>query len=697
MLEKKVSMEKVIGKIQGRDITLETGKMARQANGAVVLRCGETVLLATATMAKEAREGADFFPLMVEFQEKYYAAGKFAGGYIKREARPSKNATLLSRLIDRPLRPCFPDDFYNEVQIIITMLSYDESFPLEYLSIIAASSAVAVSDIPFNGFVGASLVGDIDGELVVNPSYDQMANSSLDMIVAGTSDAVLMIESGAKEITEDRIIDAIGVGHDALKASITLQEELAAKVNKAKVVFNPPEKNQSLKTEIESFMGSQISDNLKNGNKQQVDDFLNQLKDNVVEKFIDEDTDNQSEILDLFGAIKKQQIRQSIIEQKVRPDGRKVDEIRDITVDIDLLPVTHGSSLFTRGETQSLGVLTLGTDGDEQSSDAYGEQVSESFYFHYNFPPYSVGECGFLRTGRRELGHGQLAQRALEPVIPSKEQFPYVIRLVSEILESNGSSSMASVCSGSLSLMSSGVPIKGQVSGIAMGLLMDDSGNYTILSDIQGLEDHYGDMDFKVAGTSNGITALQLDIKIEGLSKDILIDALKQAKEGRFHILEKMNAVIDTPRSEVTDRAPKVATIMIKPEKVGLLIGPGGKQIKKIEEDTKAVVYVVDGDKGEVSISGKNSDIINAAKQVIQDLVKDVEKGEVYDGKVVKIMNFGAFVELLPGKEALLHISKIAHERVNKVEDYFSVGDPVKVKVMEIDRQGRVNVTRIFD
>ena len=690
-------MEKVIGNIQGKEITIETGQMARQANGAVVLRCGETVLLATATMAKEAREGADFFPLMVEFVEKYYAAGKFAGGYIKREARPSKNATLLSRLIDRPLRPCFPDGFFNEVQIIITMLSYDESFPLESLSILAASSALAVSDIPFNKYVGASLVGDVDGELVVNPDHEQMSQSTLDMIVAGTNDAVLMIESGANEISEERIIDAIGVGHDALKEGIRLQEALAQKVNKSKLEFVPPQKNTELADQITSFLGSKISDNLKNGNKQQTDDFLNQLKDDVVAEFVTEEADNLDEVVDLFGSIKKKQIRASIIQQKIRPDGRRTDEIRDINVDVDLLPAVHGSSLFTRGETQSLGVITLGTDGDEQNSDAFGEQVSESFYFHYNFPPFSVGECGFLRTGRRELGHGQLAQRALEPVIPSKEEFPYVIRLVSEILESNGSSSMASVCSGSLSLMSSGVPTKGQVSGIAMGLLMDDSGNYTILSDIQGLEDHYGDMDFKVAGTSKGITALQLDIKIEGLSKEILIDALRQAKDGRFHILDKMNEVIDAPRAEVTDRAPKVATIMINPEKVGLLIGPGGKQIKKIEEDTKAVVYVVDGDKGEVSISGKNSEIINLAKKVIQDLVKDVEKGEVYDGKVVKIMNFGAFVELLPGKEALLHISKIAEERVNKVEDYFSVGDSVKVKVMEIDRQGRVNVSRIFD
>ena len=690
-------MEKVTGIIHGREVTIETGAIARQANGSVLLKCGETVLLATATMSKEPREGVDFFPLMVEFVEKYYAAGKFAGGYIKREARPSKNATLISRLIDRPLRPCFPDDFYNDVQVIITLLSLDETFSPEYLAILAASSALAVSDIPFNKHVGAALVGDVDGQLVINPNHEIMSESKLDMIVAGTSDAVLMIESGSHELTEERIIDAINAGHDALKEGIRLQTELAEKVNKPKVTLPTVEKNTDLLQAISTYIGTRIPDNLKSGNKQEVDDFLSKLKDDVCQAFVKEELDNESEVLDLFGQLKKQQIRTSIIEQKVRPDGRKTDEIRDISIDIDVLPATHGSSIFTRGETQSLGVLTLGTDGDEQNSDVFGEQVSETFYFHYNFPPFSVGECGFLRTGRRELGHGQLAQRALEPVIPTKENFPYVIRLVSEILESNGSSSMASVCSGSLSLMASGVPTKGQVAGIAMGLLMDQTGEYTILSDIQGLEDHYGDMDFKVAGTAQGITALQLDIKIEGLSKEILIDALQQAKKGRFHILSKMNEIIDAPRSSVTDRAPKVETIMINPDKVGLLIGPGGKQIKKIEETSKAVVYVVDGDKGEVSISGKNTDIINAAKQIINDLVRDVEKGEVYDGKVVKIMNFGAFVELLPGKEALLHISKIAQERVNKVEDYFNVGDPVKVKVMEIDRQGRVNVSRIFD
>jgi polyribonucleotide nucleotidyltransferase len=688
-------MEKVIGVVRGREIKLETGRMARQANGAVVLTCGETVLLATATMSKEPREGIDFFPLMVEFVEKYYAAGKFAGGYIKREARPSKNATLISRLIDRPLRPCFPSGLFNEVQVVVTLLSLDETFPLEYLSILAASSALAVSDIPFNNLVGAALIGDIDNQLVVNPSYEQMTKSSLDMIVAGTKDAVLMIESGASELSEDRIIDAIGEGHNALLEGIKLQEELVKKAGKTKVVVPKIESNTALESAILEVMGDKIPVNLKNGNKQQIDDFLTQLESDVMGQFVTEDEDNKDEVSRIFGGFKKKQIRDSIILQKIRPDGRKTDEIRDISIDVDVLPAVHGSSLFTRGETQSLGVITLGTDGDEQNSDVLGEQVSESFYFHYNFPPFSVGECGFLRTGRRELGHGQLAQRALEAIIPNRDAFPYVIRLVSEILESNGSSSMASVCSGSLALMASGVPVKAAVSGIAMGLLMDDSGNYTILSDIQGLEDHYGDMDFKVAGTSKGITALQLDIKIEGLSKEILVAALRQAKDGRLHILDKMNQVIDAPRSEVTDRAPKVETIMINPDKVGLLIGPGGKQIKKIEEESKAVVYVVDGDKGEVSISGKSTDIINTAKKIIKDLVKDVEKGEIYDGKVVKIMNFGAFVELLPGKEALLHISKIAEERVNKVEDYFSVGDPVKVKVMEIDRQGRVNVSRV--
>ena len=691
-------MEKVIGTIEGREVSLETGKFAKQANGSVVLTCGETVLLATATMSKKPKEGIDFFPLTVEFVEKYYAIGKFAGGYIKREARPSKTAMLLSRLIDRPLRPCFPSGLFNEIQVVITCLSLDETFPIEHLAILAASSALAVSDIPFNAYVSAAIVADINGELVANPTHEQMEESQLDMVVSGTNDAILMIESGAKELTEDRIIEAIEFGHNASKEGVRLQKELAAKVSKPKIEVTVEPVNIELKDSITAFMGSRIFDNLKSGNKQQVEDFLSSLQEDVVAEFVSEDETNKADVMSLFQSIKKEQIRQSIIEQKIRPDGRKTDEIRDITVDIDVLPATHGASLFTRGETQSLGVITLGSDGDEQKSDAYGEQISESFYFHYNFPPYSVGECGFLgRTGRRELGHGELAQRALEPVLPAKEDFPYVIRLVSEILESNGSSSMASVCSGSLSLMSSGVPIKGQVAGIAMGLLMDASNNYTILSDIQGQEDHYGDMDFKVAGTKDGITALQLDMKLKGLVNEILAASLRQAKDGRLHILGEMNKVIDAPRAEITDRAPKVETIFIKPDKVGLLIGPGGKQIKKIQEESLAAVNVADGDKGEVSIAGKTAEIVATAKEMILSLVKDVEKGEEYEGKVVKIMDFGAFVELLPGKQALLHISKIAKERVDKVEDYVKIGDVVPVKVLEIDRQGRVNVVRIFD
>jgi polyribonucleotide nucleotidyltransferase len=684
--------------IAGRDIILQTGVMARQANGAVVLRCGETVLLATATMSKTPRPDADFFPLTVEFVEKYYAVGKFAGGYIKREARPSKNATLMSRLIDRPLRPCFPKGFYHDVQIIVTLLSMDDGFPIDHLAIIAASAALAVSNIPCNALIGAALVGDVAGSLTVNPTVEAMSDSSLHMVIAGTKDAVLMIESGANEVSEERIIDAIECGHDGIKASIDLQQALVNQVSPTKYVLPEPADHGDLNQKITDFLGTRIADNLKSGNKHVIEQFLLDCEESVMAAFsIADDDDHNAVVAQVFQGIKKSQIRQSIIEQKIRPDGRKTTDIRDITIALDVLPAVHGSSLFTRGETQSLGIVTLGTDGDEQNSDVFGEQVSESFYFHYNFPPFSVGECGFLRTGRRELGHGELAQRALAPMIPSRETFPYVIRLVSEILESNGSSSMASVCSGSLCLMASGVPIKAPVSGIAMGLLMDDAGNYTILSDIQGLEDHYGDMDFKVAGTADGITALQLDIKIEGLSRDILVDALAQAKEGRHHILNKMNQVLAAPRATLTDRAPKVETIYIKPDKVGMLIGPGGKQIRKIEEDTKAVVYVVDGDKGEVSIAGKNGDIIAHARRIILELLKDVEKGEVYNGRVVKIMNFGAFVELLPGKEALLHISKIAEERVNKVEDYFRVGDPVKVKVLEIDRQGRVNVTRVLD
>jgi polyribonucleotide nucleotidyltransferase len=678
--------------IADRDVEINTGVLAKQANGSVTIKCGDMVLLATATMSKKPKEGINFFPLTLEFSEKMYASGKIPGGFFKREARPSTDATLTARLIDRPLRPSFPKGLYNEVQIIITVLSYDETVPMEPLAMVAASAAVSVSDIPFNGPVGGVLVAQIDGDFVGNPSPKDLERSTLEIIVAGTKDAILMVESEAKEVSEETIIDAIMFGHTIIKDTITLQEQVVSEVRKEKAPL--PDENPELPVLIEkvtTLIGTEIHTKLTGGNKEDIDALLTTLETRVLTELVSEESDNEGLVKTAFNTVKKEQIRNTILEKKVRPDGRALDEIRPIDVQVDVLPSTHGSALFTRGETQSLGVVTLGTEDDEQLIDGLDEKSTNNYYFHYNFPPFSVGECGRMFTGRRELGHGALAQRALKSVIPTKEEFPYTIRIVSEILESNGSSSMASVCSGSLSLMDCGVPIKAPVSGIAMGLLIKDN-EYVILSDIQGLEDHYGDMDFKVAGTENGITALQLDIKISGLSKEILEQALQQAKEGRLHILKKMTDVLDQSRNTVAENAPKIHSFPINPEKVGLVIGPGGKTIRKIEEETKAKISISDGSTGIISIAAKDQTQLDAAYQMIMGIVKDPEVGDVYNGKVVKIVQFGAFIELSPGKEGLIHISKLSEKRVNSVEDIINVGDKVEVKVKEIDNQNRINL-----
>lgn len=686
--------------IDGKEVIITTGAMAKQANGSVTLRCGNTVLLATATMSKEPKDGIDFFPLTIEFMEKMYASGKIPGGFFKREARPTTEATLTARLIDRPLRPSFPKGLFNEVQIVVTVLSYDPLISLEPLSIVAASAAVQISDIPFNAPVGAALIGYVDGKYIINPSKEELEFSELEIVVAGTKDAILMIEAGASEVSEGVIIKAISTAHEVIKETIRAQEDLSSKAGKEKIVLAPKEPDAELKAKIIAALGTQIEDNLQSGNKSEIETFLRDLEATIIDKFSSkEDTiePTESDVRSLFNSIKKDQIRKTIITKKIRPDGRRTDEIRPIEIEVGVLPNAHGSSLFTRGETQSLGVVTLGTGIDEQLIDGLEDSNKKTYFFHYNFPPYSVGECGFVgRTGRRELGHGALAERALLGVLPKHQEFPYTTRIVSEILESNGSSSMASVCSGSMALMDCGVPVSGQVSGIAMGLLMSDDG-YTILSDIQGLEDHYGDMDFKVAGTEKGITALQLDIKIAGLSDEILTKSLEQARQGRLHILDKMNAAISAPRTSLSDNAPQIEMIKINPDKVGLVIGPGGKMIKKIEEDSGAAVYVTDGDKGEVSISAKSSKSLQLAKSIITALVKEIEVGEVYDGKVVKTTNFGAFVELLPGKEGLIHISKLSRERIENVEDVVKTGDPIKVKVNAIDNQNRINLVPVLD
>jgi polyribonucleotide nucleotidyltransferase len=696
MLKSKFSSSK---NIAGQDITLQTGTLAKQANGAITIHCGDTVLLATATMSKHPKPGLDFFPLTLEFSEKMYASGKIPGGFFKRESRPSTAATLKARLIDRPLRPCFPEGMRNDVQVVITVLSYDPNTCLESLSLNAASAALSVSNIPFNGPVGGAVIGLINGEFVVNPSDDIIETSDLSITVSGTKDAILMIEASANEVSEETIIEAILLAHETIKDMITLQEDLASQ-NPVEKLPSPVKDEAISKAEqdITHFLGTRVEETLS-GNKQDIDNVLKQLQDDVIEKFATADDEASIKIIKTaFDSVKKEQVRQTIIKKKIRPDGRRTDEIRPIETQVRVLPSVHGSALFTRGETQSLGVVTLGSSMDSQIVDGLREEDNSTYFFHYNFPPYSVGECGRFGTSRRELGHGALAERALKPILPSFEDFPYTIRIVSEILESNGSSSMASVCAGSMALMDTGAPIKAPVSGIAMGLLIDGD-DYTILSDIQGLEDHYGDMDFKVAGTTEGITALQLDIKVSGLSKNILIEALEQAKAGRFHILNKMNETITASRTEVSENAPKIHTLSIDPEKVGLLIGPGGKTIRKIEEESGAKVVVSDGNNGEVTIAAKNKDSLDIALNFINGLTKEPKAGEVYPGRVVKILAFGAFVEILPGKEGLIHISKLSKRRLNSVDDVVSVGDKFEVSVQEVDAQKRINLvpTTLFE
>ena len=689
---------KIVEKKIGKDLfKLSTGKIAKQANGSVILECGDTVLLAAVTAAPEAKEGVDFFPLTIEYAEKMYASGKIPGGFFKREAKPRTSATLAARLIDRPIRPSFPSDYHNEVQIIITVLSYDQQHSPEYMGIIAASAALSISDLPFEGPVGAASVAKVNGDLIFNPTPAEISSADLHVVVSGTEEAILMIEADAKEVPEIEVIQAISFAHEKIRSVIALQKDLVSVAGKEKADYVAPEKETDLENQIRERLGSRIEETLrKTQSKSDVSDFLSSIQDEILEAYYSEELDNKNAVLKAFNVVKKEEIRKTIITHKVRPDGRRPDEIRDIETEVGLLPSSHGSSLFTRGETQSLGVVTLGTASDEQIDDGLQlDNDRNQYFFHYNFPPYSVGEVGFFaRTSRRELGHGALAEKSIRPILPKHEDFPYTIRIVSEIMESNGSSSMASVCSGTLALMDCGVPIQSPVSGIAMGLLMDESGEYIILSDIQGLEDHYGDMDFKVAGTESGITSLQLDIKISGLSETILKEALEQARKGRAHILSKMMESIDKPRATLNPNAPKIHFLSVDPEKVGIIIGPGGKMIRKIEEESGAEVIVSDTVAGQVCISAVNSASMDIACNMILGLVKEIEPGECYDGKVVRITNFGAFVELLPGKEGLLHISKVADKRIDNVEDYLSVGDVIPVKVENIDNQNRISLIR---
>ncbi|HHU6750860.1 TPA: polyribonucleotide nucleotidyltransferase [Staphylococcus pseudintermedius] len=692
-----MSQEKKVFKTEwaNQPLTIETGQLAKQANGAVLVRYGDTVVLSTATASKEPRDG-DFFPLTVNYEEKMYAAGKIPGGFKKREGRPGDEATLTARLIDRPIRPLFPDGYRHDVQIINTVLSADPNCSPEMAAMIGSSMALSVSDIPFQGPIAGVNVGYVDGAYVINPNLEQQEKSRLDLEVAGHKDAVNMVEAGASEITEAEMLEAILFGHEEIKRLCAFQEEIIAHLQPEKREFIPEEKNQTL---IDSVTQMTKDENLNGAiqtfDKQERDANLDVIKERILANFEnEEDPENEAllkEVGTIINTLIKDEVRRLIADEKIRPDGRKPDEIRPLSSEVGLLPRAHGSGLFTRGQTQALSVLTLGSISEYQIIDGLGEEAHKRFMHHYNFPNFSVGETGPVRApGRREIGHGALGERALKYIIPDEKTFPYTVRIVSEVLESNGSSSQASICGSTLALMDAGVPIKAPVAGIAMGLVTREE-SYTILTDIQGMEDALGDMDFKVAGTTEGITAIQMDIKIDGLTKEVIEEALEQARKGRLAILEHMMQTIDQPRKELSAYAPKVEIMQIKPEKIRDVIGPGGKQINEIIDAT-GVKLDIEQD-GTVYIGSTEQDMINQARAWIESIVREAEVGQVYDAKVKRIEKFGAFVELFPGKDALVHISQISNERINKVEDVLNMGDTLKVKVTEIDKQGRVNAS----
>ena len=676
----------------GRTLTMEIGKIAKQANGAVLVRYGDTAVVVAATGTKTPREGVDFFPLTVDFEEKMYAVGKIPGGFIKREGRPAETAILTSRLIDRPIRPMFPEGYHNDVQIVATAVSVDPDNAPDIPAMIGASCALSISDIPFEGPIAGVRVGMIDGQYIINPTIEQAKVSRLNLAVAGTKDAILMVEAGAKEISEDEMLDAIWFGHEEIKKLVEWQEKIMAEVGKPKMevpVYEPP---AELAAEIEAYGAEQLKAALMDANKLEREENVARIKAEIADAFMEKYPDNAKDVAYITQKLVKKIVRRTISVDKIRPDGRALDEVRPVTCEVGLLARPHGSALFTRGQTQILNVLALAPLSEAQTLDGLGVELTKRYIHHYNFPPYSVGETKPLRSpGRREIGHGALAERALLPVIPSEEEFPYAIRLVSETLESNGSSSMGSVCASTLSLMDAGVPIKAPVAGVAMGLVKD--GDYfTILTDIQGLEDALGDMDFKVASTKNGITAIQMDIKIDGINKEIFKQALAQAKRGREHIMGIMLDCIAEPRKELSKYAPKITTIHVDPEKISKIIGPGGKTIKKIVEETGAKIDIEED--GRVYIAAVNSEEAAKAIDMINGITAEAEVGKVYTGKVTRLMAFGAFVEILPGKEGLVHISQLSTERVNKVEDVVSVGDEIVVKVTEIDQKGRINLSR---
>ena len=681
----------------GRQLTVEIGQLAKQANGAVLVRYGDTVVLTAAVGTKQAKD-TDFFPLTVNYEEKMYAAGKIPGGFIKREGRPSEHATLTARLIDRPIRPMFAEGFRNEVQITNTVMSVDPNCPPEMAAMFGSSLALCISDIPFDGPIAGVDVGRVNGEYVINPTTEQKENSDIELSVAGTATAINMVESSAKEVNEEDMLGALLFGHEEIKKLVAFQEEIVREVGKEKMEVTLLSFDADIEAQVKDLFSQAMIHAIQTEEKLAREANIEKVKETAIEHFeaVLEENDEKAGLLkqvsQLVDNLEKDEVRRLITEEKVRPDGRKIDEIRPLSSEIDLLPRVHGSGLFTRGQTQALTSATLAPLGEYQVIDGLGIEEGKRFIHHYNFPQFSVGSVGRAGSpGRREIGHGALGERALKQVIPTPEDFPYTIRLVSEVLESNGSSSQASICAGTLALMAAGVPIKAPVAGIAMGLISDGT-NYTVLTDIQGLEDHLGDMDFKVAGTTTGITALQMDIKIQGITEQILREALTQAKKARFEILEELTSTIAEPRKELSPYAPKIEMISIHPDKIKVVIGRGGETINSIIDETGVKIDI--DQEGHVSIASTDAAMIQRAKEIIEDLTREIEVGQVYEGTVRRIEKFGAFVEIAKGKDGLVHISELAHERVGKVEDVLALGDKVTVKVIEIDGQGRINLSR---
>ena len=686
-------MDKVEIDIDGKLISLEAGDLARQAGGAVVVRQGDTMLLVTATMAKEAREGIDFFPLTVDYREKTYAAGKIPGNFFRREARPGDIETLTCRLIDRPIRPLFPKAFKNETQVVALVISHDQTNPPDINAITGASAALMISDIPFETPIAGARISRVDGKLIFNPTYEDTANSDLNLVMAGTSDGIVMVEAGAKEVSEDDMMEALDFGHERIKKLIEIQIKLRELLGKEKLVVEAPQVDEELKNKIHEKAAAKLAKAMQISGKHERSDAIKQIREDLKSHLSPEEQEEKAgAIKEIFHDLEKDIVRNLILDKQHRVDGRGLVDVRPINIQVGYLPRVHGSAIFTRGETQALVSTTLGTSSDEQRIDSLEFKGTKSFLLHYNFPAFCTGEVKFLSgPGRREVGHGMLAERALIPILPAKDKFPYTIRIVSEILESNGSSSMASVCGGSLSLMDAGVPIKAPVAGIAMGLIKDGD-RVAILSDILGSEDHLGDMDFKVAGTPNGITALQMDIKIAGLDRELMSKALEQAKAGRMHILDEMEKVLQFPREEMSKYAPRIITITVPKDKIRDVIGPGGKVIREIIDKTGVTIDI--NDDGVVSIASTDEGSAKRAVEFVQNLVQEVEIGKTYLGKVKKIVDFGAFVEIFPGTDGLVHISQICDRRIKNVSDEIQEGDEIKVKVIDVDQQGRVKLSR---